>query len=86
MTIARKEHACTLCGKPIPQGTEYHREAVTPWTTAPDCDPGFATYYIHNECWTIWTVMRDHDEYERPPLDVWEQMVRDYQKRSGVTV
>lgn len=60
MTVARKQHTCTLCGLPINPSTEYVYRRVIPWDHPEN--EGFATYRAHPRCDEVWSrVGMDYD-------------------------
>jgi hypothetical protein len=53
LTTAHKNHVCCLCHDPIPVGTQYVRQEISPWECG-DGDAIFWTYKAHPECDKVW--------------------------------
>jgi len=49
---ARKHHTCSFCNLPIPAGTIYYTDRITPWDH-PDNEHYF-TIKAHPHCWDFW--------------------------------
>jgi len=57
LTLARKEHTCMFCFRPIAAGTLYLREGMGPWCSANHC----YTFKAHPPCKELWSL---HESYE----------------------
>lgn len=73
-TMARKEHRCILCGKPIPAGAEYIYDRVPPWECG-DGDRGWYSFRAHQECNDIWRRVGEECDWYLPDPGDWQEFV-----------